>query len=96
MVVRDFDIFGTSFGPPEADSPLIVDADRVLTASVTLQRLKTIAGRNAQLGQTRYSVDLAELPQGGVLDIGRQAAALFATPDDLGFPFPETPDHVEL
>jgi hypothetical protein len=96
VIVCDFDIFGTSFGPPETDAPLIVDADRVLTAPVTPQRLEAVAGRLAQFGKTRYRIDLAKLPQGGVLDIGRQTAALLAKPDDFGLPVPEAPDHAEL
>jgi len=37
-------------GPYEADAPLIIDSDAVLTLSIILQRLQVVAGRRFQEG----------------------------------------------
>jgi hypothetical protein len=61
MVVRDLH-FVSPIGPPDkADTVLIVDADAVLTGAVSLQSLKPVAGREAQIAQIGCSFDLVEL-----------------------------------
>ena len=45
MVVRDLDVPCFAIAPSETDTPLIVDPNAVLPASVAPQRLKTIARR---------------------------------------------------
>jgi len=40
MVVHDFNVQGVAIHPDEADSPLIVDPDAVLSYSVSLQRFE--------------------------------------------------------
>ncbi len=49
MVIDDLDIFGTGFGPPEADPILVVDSDRVLPNSITLQLLEPQAWKREGL-----------------------------------------------
>ena len=39
MVVNDLNPFWTSVAPPEADTPLIIDSDTVLSCSITAQML---------------------------------------------------------
>jgi hypothetical protein len=49
LVIVDYlDVFGTRSGPPEHDTPLIIDAYRVLTRQITLESFKAIAGRRVQ------------------------------------------------
>ncbi len=45
VVVDDLNVHWPYFGPNEVDSPLVVDADTVLTFSIVLQRLKMVARR---------------------------------------------------
>ena len=49
MVVFDSDVMGVPVSEPEADSPLPIDADRELSGPVTLETLKTVPGRAAQV-----------------------------------------------
>jgi hypothetical protein len=49
VIVRDLDLVGIAASPDEADPPLIIDTDTMLAAASTLQCLKPIAGRNAQV-----------------------------------------------
>ncbi len=45
MIVNNLDIPNVTIRPPEANAPLSVDADRVLSFAITFQRLKTITRR---------------------------------------------------
>jgi hypothetical protein len=49
MVVDDFDIFGARLCPTEANSPLIVDPDRVLANAIALERFEPVTGRSAKV-----------------------------------------------
>jgi hypothetical protein len=69
------DIGGASFAPVETDAPLVVDADRILTPPLALQRLQAISRRRAQIAQCVRLIDQAQLPQRDRLDVGRQLAA---------------------
>jgi hypothetical protein len=60
----DRGIPGRSFLPPEADPPLPVDPDAILTAPPAFQSLEPIAGRHAQVGQRSRLVQHAQLAQG--------------------------------
>lgn len=58
MVVNDLNPFWTSFAPPEADTPLIVDSNTVLSRSITAQTLEPVARRNPEVLQTTRGVNL--------------------------------------
>jgi len=45
VVVRDLNLVGAFVCPDEANPELVVDADRVLTFPITLERFQVIAGR---------------------------------------------------
>ena len=49
MVVNDLNPLWTSVAPPEADTPLIIDSDTVLSCSITAQMLEPIARRNPKI-----------------------------------------------
>jgi hypothetical protein len=44
VIVDDFHIEAMTFAPKEADSPLIVDPDRMLALSIASQGLQLIPG----------------------------------------------------
>jgi hypothetical protein len=62
MVVRHFDLVGVATIPPEADSPLIVDPDAVLTLSTACQFLQTIPGRARQILESLRGFEDQEFP----------------------------------
>src|SRR6202008_2419727 len=51
VVVDDFDTVGTSCCPDEADAPLPIDADAVLTCAVTFQGLQLVIRRYGEILQ---------------------------------------------
>lgn len=63
MIICDFNITRTSRCPFEAEVILVADANGVLTSSRTLQLLKVITWRYAQILQAFGDVKLCELAQ---------------------------------
>ena len=63
MVVNDLNPFWTSVAPPEADTPLIIDSDTVLSRSITAQMLEPVARRNPKILETTRGVNLPQLAQ---------------------------------
>jgi len=51
VVVHDLKVCGPNFSQCEADAPLVIDADAVLTLPVVSQRLQVIARCCLQKGQ---------------------------------------------
>jgi hypothetical protein len=43
VVVDDLDLLRARLGPDEADPPLVVDADAVLTGTISLERFQPVA-----------------------------------------------------
>lgn len=63
MVVNDLNPFWTSVAPPEANTPLIIDSDTVLSCSITAQMLEPVARRNPKILETTRGVNLPQLAQ---------------------------------
>lgn len=61
VIIRNFDIVSITFNEPEADPPLIVDRDRVLSFPVSPELVESIAQRNPKVIQTRRQVDVLQL-----------------------------------
>jgi hypothetical protein len=49
MIVNNFDLFSASIGPNETDTPLIIEADRVLPFTVSLQSFQPVTGRRVKI-----------------------------------------------
>jgi hypothetical protein len=64
VIVGDFHIEGITVFPAEANPPLIVDPDAVLTLSIPGKPFEAIPGRHSQIGQGIGCVEHEELPQG--------------------------------
>jgi hypothetical protein len=47
VIIRYLDPIGVAVVPDEADPPLIIDPDTVLTFAIAFQRFKTVSGRDA-------------------------------------------------
>jgi len=53
MIVRDFDVHRALAGPAEAHTPLVVDANTVLTLPAAAQGFKAVRRRQTKIGQQR-------------------------------------------
>jgi hypothetical protein len=49
VIVDDFHVVGVSTGPAETDAPLIIDANAVLTRTISRQLLQTVRRWNAKV-----------------------------------------------
>jgi hypothetical protein len=88
---RDFDIFGVSFPPSEADAILIVDLDTVLSSSAAAQRLQPVAGRNQKIGERLRAIKSNQAPKSHGCDIVEFLDPL-ALEEPLALLAQETPD----
>jgi len=61
MVVADFDIVCPAVLEQEADSPLIVDGNRMLAFAITPKGMQPVARWNPEVAESRRSVNLFEL-----------------------------------
>jgi hypothetical protein len=60
VIVHDLDILWPAIGPNEADAPLVVDANAVLSRTIPFQLLQPIARGRRQVTQ---SFGIVQLPQ---------------------------------
>jgi hypothetical protein len=93
VVVSYLDVCGTSGGPGEADAPLVVDADAVLTLAVAVQLLEAVARRNPKVVDVIGGVEDQKLAVSNSLKVGAELADVRATPYELGFLIRERLDH---
>ena len=73
VVVDDFHVIRAPIRPNEADAPLVVDADRVLSRPITAERLKAIARWRPQIVQHTRRVHRLQLTTGDPEEIRRKA-----------------------
>lgn len=92
MVVNNFDVNGSSRRPDETHTPLIVDANAVLTGSIALERFQAIARRRSQEIERQGSVQLRQLSLGDRCDRSKAPGTL-AFEQCLRVLAPERLDH---
>lgn len=46
MVISDFDFVGVTADPTEAQTPLVIDTNAVLTGTLAFERFEPVAGRD--------------------------------------------------
>jgi hypothetical protein len=93
VVVDDLDVERIRAAPDEADSPLIVDSNAVLSSSSALQFLKSVRWRNTQRIQAASRGENFKLSRSQALNISRQPSRKPTTENSLGFPTLEGFDH---
>jgi hypothetical protein len=93
MVVHDLHIAWACLAPYEANAPLIVYPNAVLSRSIALQGLQPIAWRNAKVGQNTSLVEHAQLSQGDGLNVRGKPPAPPPRPYQFRFRIGEASDH---
>jgi len=73
VVVYDLDIPCFTLVPLKADPPLIIDADAVLTASITMQGFEAVAWRNPKVVKLPCRVDSKKFGSRTTLNLARNA-----------------------
>ena len=78
MVVRDFHVVSVPLAPPEANAPLIVDTDTVLTVTHTAQCLEVVCRRSAKSVESPRGMYGHKLAHRCSLYAGRQLQGAYA------------------
>ena len=73
MIIRHFDVVSVTGNKPEAYTPLVVDGNRVLSFSVSLELVESITRRHQKVIQTRRQVDVLQLSPRSTQYIRRQS-----------------------
>jgi len=76
VVIDNFNFSRAFSGPDEAQPELIIDADAVLAAPVSVQRLQAIGRRYAQIPQIGRNVEHRQLAQSSGFDVAPPRHAL--------------------
>jgi hypothetical protein len=93
VVVGEFHVMSLAIAPHEADPPLVVDPDAVLTLPVTAERLQTVARHRTQLVETLCRMDYLELASGPRDDPMVDTPYVPALEQRGGAPVSKAPDH---
>lgn len=80
--------------PLEADPPLIIDPDAVLSSPVARQLLEPIARRDAEVPQIFGGIENQELAKGSALELQGPPPHPLPLKDLLGVRVPEALDHL--
>lgn len=96
MIVDNLHVVGISAVPAKTGSPLVVDANAVLSRSVIRQLLETVAGRRAQVVERRGRVELDKLTQRNPVNGLRQLPDGLPVEETLGILVPEATEHVSI
>ena len=94
MIVNDFDAIRVSFSPLKADTPLLIDADAVLTGAITRQPLQMVRRGTSQIRQSLSSVKNLELSSRGALYLRRDLSGELAPEQSFCFFVAEAPNHI--
>jgi hypothetical protein len=92
MIVNNFDASGVETGPAEADPPLVVDSNGMLSQSIAGEGLKMISRDCTKIGQSAGGMKLIEPPLRHLRN-GLEPPAELATKNLLRLFVPERPDH---
>jgi hypothetical protein len=93
MVIDDLYVVRISLNPPEAQPPLVVQPDTVLSLAVTLESLQSISGRHPQVNQPGRGIQELHSIESLLLNTGGQSARTHLTPDPLGLLAGKTHDY---
>src|SRR5205814_2352607 len=85
-----------STSPSEADAPLIVDADTVLTGTRSFELLESIAGRYPEVFQALRGIYKDELSQHDALEIRPKATRRLTSKQTCRVAIGEAPNHPQI
>jgi hypothetical protein len=95
VVINDLDLMGAVL-PDEANAPLIIDSNAVLSPPVPSEGFQAVPAQCLEVVQTGSSVEATQLLPGPVLDLGRKVGRLVPSEDAPRLPAPEAVDHTVI
>ncbi|GAB3582847.1 hypothetical protein GCM10027579_13270 [Calidifontibacter terrae] len=96
VIVDEFDIVRSSLSPDEAETPLRIHADAVLTTSVTDEPFQAVPWRDPEVLDILRRMDQLELPQRRPLHCSIDALDVLLMSDAFGVLAAERSDHTAI
>ncbi|HSH42611.1 MAG TPA: hypothetical protein VK973_10860 [Arenicellales bacterium] len=93
MVIDNLNPISMAIRPDEADPPLLVYKDTVLTRSPAFERFQPVSRRNTQIVQACGVVQHSQFTPRRSLDISGQPPGRLPAPNPFGFTVSEATDH---
>lgn len=93
VIVDDFHVEGVAVFPPEADTPLVVDADAPFTLAITGKLFQAVSRRNPEEIKGCCAAELLQLPLGNPLHILGKPCRESAMEELFSFLAGERADH---
>jgi hypothetical protein len=75
MVIHDLDLLRPTIAPDKADTPLVIDPDRMLPGAISFKGLKAIPWRRGQISQDLRGIQLQQLALCRTVNGSRQTPA---------------------
>ena len=94
MIVDDFDLKRIAVAPSETNSPLLIDADRMLPPAIARQCFEAVSRRHTQILQTHNGVEHQKLSPRLTFDRLHSTNGLIAK-QSLCIAIGKTLDHVQ-
>jgi hypothetical protein len=96
VVVDDFDAIRVTLLPFEADSPLIIDPNAILSLAITVQPLQLVSWRAAQVIKRFRCIQQQKFSQGRTVYVAEDLPGESSIEDLLAFPATKALDHGTL
>lgn len=93
VIVDDLDVEAVSGTPEKANSPLIVDANAVLSRTFAFQCFEAVARRNVEVVKGFGGVQNDKLSKNDPLEVRGEPRGPVPAEEALRLPVTETPDH---
>lgn len=93
MIVDYLHVVCVPLLPTKTDSPLVVDANAVLSGTITCQLLKAIAKGHAQVVERSGRIKLDKLAERDAVNALRQLPDRLSVEEAFSILIPETADH---
>jgi hypothetical protein len=93
VIVDDLDVVGVAVLPAEADSPLVIDANAVLSGAVPLELFQAIARWNPKVVELLRGVHSNQFAKHGALELSRVSPDGLPAEQALGVAVGEALDH---
>jgi hypothetical protein len=69
VIINDFNLMGVSVHPFETDSPLLIDADAVLSLSASPECFQPVPRRNPQILKANRGIQKLQFMERSLLDL---------------------------
>ena len=93
MIIDNLDLEGITVPPSKTDSPLVIDANTVLTGAIASELLQPVPGWDAEVLKLFGRVHDAELSQHEAMELGGKASDALTVEQPLRVAIGEAGDH---